>query len=488
MPLIKKLNKDDLIVLVELQPTDGGVLGGRSSYDIYTAYEVTARGIHYEGAAAKRAGFTNIRYISQYHGDINSPENQQLLSEADLIGVSTITRTAPQSIALLDKYKDKITVAGGFDASFRFEDYTSHADYVVRFEAEESFPELLLTLAGERGSVDDVNGIAFERDGNVVLTDERKLLTPSGLSMLHPDYDELTLRGVKTFPIEDSRGCPKNCNFCTVTKAYGRSFRNKSDEWILEELDRTNKYGRFRFYTGDNFIGNPQRAKSLLESMIESGRNNHPGIIQSTIQLADDPQLMDLLWQAGIRAVCLGIESIDDDILKGMNKGYSAQRVIDSVKKIREYGYWVHGMFIAGEDNDNPEKLRDLIKWAPENVDSAQLFVLIPLPGSEVAQQLKAEGRLLYPRGYEHYHLYEGDHVLFKPKNFKNPLQLQEMHYDFYTNFYSWKNGIKRVAKAGSWVHSRIALGLLAYTKLHGNKVLHSPQSRKHVRYLESLV
>ncbi len=485
---IKKLNRNDLIVLIELQPTDGGILGGNTSYDIYTSCKVTARGINYLGAAAKKSGFPNVRYIDQYHGDINSSENHQLLSEAALIGVSTITRTGPQSLTLLDKYKDKITVAGGFDASFRADDYARHADYVVIFEGDATFPELLHTLAGERGSAKEVNGIAFECEGTVVRTNSRTLLSPEELSVIHPDYDERTLREVKTFPIEDSRGCPKNCNFCTVTKAYGRSFRSKSNDWMIDELERANQYGKFRFFTGDNFIGNPKRASALLEAMIESGMNNHPGAIQSTVQLADYPELMELLWKAGIRAVFLGIESIDDEILQGMDKGYDGKRVMNSVKKIRERGFWVHGMFVAGEDHDNPKKLRELTLWAPENVDSAQLFILVPLPGSDITKQIKAEGRLLYPKGYEHYYLYEGNHALFNPMNFKNPLQLQKMHYEFYEHFYSWKDGIKRVIKANDLIHARIAAGLLAYTRLYGRKVLHSPQSKKHVKFLESLI
>ncbi len=483
MPPIKKLQRNDLIVLVELPPTQFGILGGETSFDIYSSYRLTARGINYLGAAAKDAGFTNVRYLDQYHGNINSLKNRQLLSEAALIGVSTITRTGPQSMALLDQYRDKITIAGGFDASFRPRDYAYHADYVVIFEGDATFPELLQTLAGERGRIDEVAGIYFRDNG----TNPRARLTPQQLSIIHPDYDEITLHGVGTYPVEDSRGCPKACNFCTVTQAYGRSFRNKDPQWIVEELRRANDYGKFRFFTGDNFIGNPLRARNVLEAMVESGMNNHSGIIQSTIQLADHPDLMDLMWKAGIRAVCLGIESIDDEVLKGMQKGYDGKRVTEAVRKIRERGFWIHGMFVAGTDNDNPTKLKELTLWAPDNVDSSQLFILIPLPGSEIGEQIKQEGRLLYSVGDEHYHLYEGDHALFKPINFKNALELQEMHYEFYDHFYSWKNGIKRILKANSMIHASIATGLLAYTKLHGRKVLHSPQSKKHVKFLESL-
>ncbi len=483
----KQLSRKDLIVLVEPQPTQFGELGGDPSYDIYTSYKLAARGIHYIGAAAKQAGFQNIAYLSQHHGNINSFENRKLLQEAALVGVSSITRTDHQAIKLLNQYKDKITVAGGFGPSFRSEEFARHADYVVIGEAEETFPELVETLSGERGTVEEVNGIAFEKNSEIIYTGPRTRLTPERLSIIHPDYDKTTLDGIKTVPIEDSRGCPKDCNFCTVTKAYGRSFRNKSDQWIGDELERTRSNGQYIFMTGDNFIGNKKRAKGLLEHMIENDLNSKPFVFQSTIQLADDEELMKLLWKAGARAVCLGIESIDDEILNGMNKGYSAERVIESVRKIREYGFWTHGMFIVGEDNDNPKKARELCEWAPRNVDSAQFFALIPLPGSNIETQFKSERRLVYPESDPHYNLYEGDHVLFRPKNFESPLELQKTLYEMYKNFYSWKNGIKRVAFSHPWGHRVIAVGLLAYTKFHGKNVLHSPQSKVHLNYLKSL-
>jgi radical SAM superfamily enzyme YgiQ (UPF0313 family) len=486
--MVKKLSKNDLIVLVEPQPTQFGELGGDPSYDIYTAYRLAARGIHYVGAAARQAGFLNVAYLSQHHGNINSFENRKKLSEATVIGVSSITRTDPQAMKLLDQYRDKITFAGGFGPSFRFVDYSKHADIVLTGEAEETIPELLLTLTGERGSLEDVDGIVFERGNQTVMTHKRKLLTPERLSVIHPDYDQTTLEGLRTFPLEDSRGCPKDCRFCTVTKAYGGSFRNKSEEWMGDEIIRSRaSSANYVFMTGDNFIADRKRAKKVLEHIIENGLNDKRFVFQSTIQLADDEELMKLLWKAGARAVCLGIESIDDEVLKAMNKGYSAQRVIESVKKIREYGFWVHGMFILGEDHDDAEKCKELSLWAPRNVDSAQFFALIPLPGSDVEAQFKAEKRLIYPKGNEHFYLYEGDHVLFKPKNFKNAFHLQKILYEMYENFYSLTNGIKRVFRLQPLGHYSIAAGLLAYTRYSGKEVLHSPQSREHARYLESL-
>ena len=76
MVFMRKINRNDLIVLVEPQPTDDGILGGSSSFDIYTSYSLTARSINYIGAVAKSAGFTNIKYIDQHHGNINSFKNK----------------------------------------------------------------------------------------------------------------------------------------------------------------------------------------------------------------------------------------------------------------------------------------------------------------------------------------------------------------------------------------------------------------------------
>ena len=480
----KLLSKNDLIVFVEPQPSQFGKLSGDLSFDIYTNANLPARGINTLGAVAKSAGFLNIAYIDKYHGNINNQRNRRLLSRAALIGVSSITRTDSQAMELLDQYKDKITIAGGFGPTFRYSDYVKHADVVVIGEAEDTFPELLLTFAGEKGSLDEVDGIAYDKNGEVVVTKPRKPLSPERLSLIHPDYDKITLNSVRTFSVEDSRGCPKNCKFCTVTKAYGRIFRNKTDKWIVDELARTQGHGTSVFFTGDNFIGNPERAKGILKSIIKSGLNKRYGVIEATIQLADYPEIMNLLWKAGVRSVCLGIESINDDILKELNKGYDAKKVKESVKKIRDYGFLVHGMFIIGADNDNPEKARQLGEWASRNVDSAQFFALIPLPGTDIEKQFRQEGRLIYPKGNEHFHLYDGDHVLFKPKNFKSAYHLQKTVYKIYENFYSWKNGIKRVLKSRQ---KKVALALLVYTRFKGKKVLHSPQSREHLRNLHKI-
>ncbi|MBU0958414.1 MAG: B12-binding domain-containing radical SAM protein, partial [Nanoarchaeota archaeon] len=375
---------------------------------------------------------------------------------------------------------------GGFGPTFRAEEYSRYADYVVIGEGETTTEELFLSLAGSGVAVDEIKGLGFRRNGEYVFTGERDNLKPSELELVHPDYDKATLSQLSTVPIESSRGCPKNCNFCSVTGFYGRSYRTKSREWVVEELGRMNSYGKGIFFTDDNFTGKKSRCVALLEQIIESGLNKREGVAQVTINAASNDSLLDLMWNAGIRTLCIGIESINDETLEAYSKRVSAEQNKEAIKIFKERGFWVHGMMMPGGDGDTPESLRETSEWANKDLDSVQYFSPIPLPGTRMRSQLEEEGRILRDGEDDLWHLYDGDNVLIRPKNF-TPLQLQKTIYKMYDSFYSWKKGLSKALKSRDFRAVKIALGLLAYTKLKGEKILYSPESKRHLEFLESV-
>jgi radical SAM superfamily enzyme YgiQ (UPF0313 family) len=357
---------------------------------------------------------------------------------------------------------------------------------VVVGEGEATTKELFLSLAGSGVAVDEIKGLGFRRNREYVFTGKRDNLKSSDLGLVHPDYDKATLSQLSTTPIESSRGCPKDCNFCSVTRFHSRSYRTKSREWVIKELQRMNFYGKHVFFTDDNFDGNKRQSIALLEQIIESGLNKKYGLAQVTINAASDNSLLDLMWDAGIRVLCIGIESINNETLETYSKRVSAEQNKEAIKTLKEKGFWIHGMMMPGGDGDTPESLEETSEWAKKYLDSVQFFSPIPLPGTRMRSQLKEEGRILRNDNYEMWHLYDGGNVLIRPKNF-TPFELQKTIYKMYDSFYSWRNGLSKVLKSRDFRTAKVALGLLAYTKLKGKKVLYSPESKKHLEFLKSV-
>jgi len=160
--------------------------------------------------------------------------------------------------------------------------------------------------------------------------------------------------------IQYSRGCPFNCDFCNITTLFGSRPRIKAPGQIVAELDaiyRTGWRGNI-FFVDDNFIGNKNALKrQLLPALIEwrRGRKGCVFFTEASINLADDPQLMTMMRDAGFDSVFIGIESPDEDSLEECRKTHNKNRdLLEDVKKIHRSGLQVMGGFIVGFDNDTP--------------------------------------------------------------------------------------------------------------------------------------
>jgi len=249
---------------------------------------------------------------------------------------------------------------------------------------------------------------------------------------------------------------------------------------VLEELERTKDVGETLFFVDDNFYGNPKRAKQLLEEMIRKGLTRKPrGLVQITIKGASDNDFLDLLKRAKMEVTCIGIESIDDDALDELGKPYSAEQNIEGVRRLREKGFWVHGMMMPGSDKDTPETLRKMSKWAKKNLTTVQYFPPVPLPGTEFNERMRKESRILT----EEPSLYDGHHAVVQPKNF-TALELQRTIYKMYKEFYNPLNMLKKVQK-GMLLETLL---LSAYVNLVGlRRVFRDAQSLEYAKHLESL-
>jgi len=221
-----------------------------------------------------------------------------------------------------------------------------------------------------------------------------------------PDFHLLNRKVYASMNIQVSRGCPHACDFCEVTSLLGHKVRMKSPAQVLRELDGLyeNKWRGHVFIVDDNFIGNKKEIKNnLLPAMKEwMQRHHHPFSFstETTIMLADDPELMSLMTETGFRSTFIGIETPDEKCLSECNKVQNKNRdLVQSVKKIQRSGMQVTGGFIVGFDSDTPGVFRQQIDFIQQSgIVSAMVGLLSAPRNTKLYNRLKAENRLTIDR------------------------------------------------------------------------------------------
>ncbi|MFH0823145.1 MAG: B12-binding domain-containing radical SAM protein [Pseudomonadota bacterium] len=217
-----------------------------------------------------------------------------------------------------------------------------------------------------------------------------------------PRYDLLDLDLYEGMAVQFSRGCPFRCEFCDITLMNGRSVRTKSPQQVLDELDILYKLGWRRgiFFVDDNFIGKPLKAKALLKRLIPwMDQRGHPFefCTQASVNLAADPDMLDLLVRAGFFRVFMGIETPDRETLRNAKKLQNASTDLDKAcRTVNRAGLQVVAGCIIGFDNEAQGADQRLIDFADRN-HIPELFVTLlhAGPGTEIWNRLEADGRLL---------------------------------------------------------------------------------------------
>lgn len=259
------------------------------------------------------------------------------------------------------------------------------ADHVVIGEAESLIDELARDL--EKGTAKPVYQAA-----------ERPEMETSPL----PDLSLIKMRRYSTMTVQYSRGCPFNCEFCDIIEIYGRRPRTKAVQQVLAELDQLRAAGwrEAVFIVDDNFIGNKARAKELLRALAEWRRRyktNFDFVTEASLNLADDPELLQLMKDAGFASVFLGIETPDVSGLVASNKLQNTRRnLLDSIAKIQSYGIQVMGGFILGFDTDREDIFDRMVSFIQQSgIPIAMVGLLQAMPGTQLFRRLRTEGRIL---------------------------------------------------------------------------------------------
>ncbi|MCL5970926.1 MAG: B12-binding domain-containing radical SAM protein [Patescibacteria group bacterium] len=390
-------------------------------------------------------------------GQFTDLELAKILS-SDLVGFTSMTRNRESTIEAATWIKrqanltgkDITVVAGGIDPSFTYEEWLKRGviDYIVIGEGEKTAKELVQSLKNGTDP-QNIKGIAYLRDGNIIKTEKRELLTQQELSyeIPLPIYPENIRKNSRIHIVSGSRGCRGACDFCSVRVMWGGVHRRIDPKRVIEEIKLGD--GKITFFSDDSFLPpNPkdrEGAKQLMREIINVGLNDRIYSMQLDTPSAQDKEAVNLAVKMGAFFIFLAIESMDQETLRGMRKAATVQQNFEAIKTWRKHGCYVHALNICGihgkttEESDSPEKLEEQKRWLIKDsgVNSAQLFIETPLPGSDLAKRIDpSEEAIKDTTLYDLQHSITKDH----PPGFTSNYDLQKEVDDFYKDFYSLKH------------------------------------------------
>lgn len=423
------------IVLIE--PRSAGI-------HVFSRFKLPRLGLPLLGALIRRElGITPKIYFQEI-----SRLNWNEITQADLVGISTITTTAPEAYRILNRVKssgDIPVVMGGPHVSFLPEEALAKgADFVIRGEGEIAFLELIRSLSEDGGKLSDILGLSYKEGDKIVHNPDRPRLKDLS-SLPWPDLSLIEgFEKSKIVPVVTSRGCPFNCKFCSVTGMFGHQYRFRDTEDVIAELEmhyRRNPKGIFFFYD-DNFTANPSHTKELLTRMKEKGITPR-WTAQARVDVVKDRELMQLMQDTGCLFLYLGLESINPATLEAYRKSQTVEDIVEAVKIIHKHKIKVHGMFVLGSDEDDLKTIRQTVRFAKKTgIDTVQFMILTPIPGSEFYGEMLREGRIFETD----WNKYSGHHVVFNPRkisafSLQKEASLKAMR-KFYSPWQAWKLGM----------------------------------------------
>jgi radical SAM superfamily enzyme YgiQ (UPF0313 family) len=343
--------------------------------------------------------------------------------EADLVGISLMTSTALRGYDIADAFRRRgITVVlGGMHVFFMQDEALAHADSIVIGEGEFAWNDLL----------DDFLAGRLKKSYRASKLHDLKGLPRPRLDLLKP--------GAYSFAnvVETSRGCPNRCNYCAVTEFWGTKFRFRPIEEVIDEI-KAQPPGNLLFID-DNLFGHSERAKEFFRALIPLRRR---WVGQGDLRLARDPELLELAARSGCKWLFMGFETTSVENLKSLGKAKlnRAPEYEQSISTIHNAGIKILGSFMFGLDNDGPDVFARTLEFCIGNhLECANFYILTPLPGTKLFDDMKAQDRI------EHYNWsrYDANHVVIRPAHMSEK-ELTEGYIRTYRAFYSMRSIAKR--------------------------------------------
>jgi radical SAM superfamily enzyme YgiQ (UPF0313 family) len=264
-----------------------------------------------------------------------------------------------------------------------------------------------------------------------------KLIDLRNLPMPRKELFPNNGRGAPFDVIQAGRGCPLGCEFCTVTQMYGKQYRTRPVEHVVEEIKRFNS--KLLFFVDDNIFLARSYAYELCEALIPL-KIRWAG--QGSLELiCRDDELLKLAARSGCISLFVGIESVDQETLNAAHKRFNkVRKYAENLRKINEAGIMLVGSFIFGFGQDTAESFDRVLEFARRNgLCMVNCGILTPFPGSETYHKARREDKITDFRWGQ----YTGTHMVWRhPTMSKAEV---EARYDrFRRQFYSWTSIARR--------------------------------------------
>lgn len=439
------------------------VIPAYPAFNVYSriARTTTALGPVSVASAVHEMEGWDVEVIDENNYQRSAPRNElglpdhetlQKLRPADVVGfygglTSTILRV--YDLARFYRERGVPTLAGGqhFVEENIAEALHSGIDVVVMGEAEETIKELLYAFEG-RLPREDIKGIAYLNNDQVIQTQERELLTDFDHLPL-PDFSLVRYAKIRLFPVGRVRGCGMDCEFCTVK---GKP-RYATPERLLAQITSLfETFGAKHFFIVDDLFGQDRletlRFCRLLHDYQIGIKKRFELTVQIRLDKAKDMEMLRAMRDAGVDVVAIGFESPIPEELKAMEKHLKPEDMISLSRVFYQAGFLIHGMFIFGYPFEKDvliripaqERVRHFRRFIKKaKIDTVQVLLPVPIPGTKLTQRLKQENRL-FPKESLGWEYYDGNFPLFVPDEPLTPEEMQQSIQVIMRKFYGFRH------------------------------------------------
>jgi len=410
-----------------------------------------------------------------------------------------LTSTIPRLLEISEIYKEtgSMVIAGGNHVDIKSEEILpmSSMDVIVNGEGEITIKELMTNLEQNKG-ISEVAGITYCENDRVYRTEKRPPI--GNLDDIEPpDFSLLknTNKPLKYIPINMTRGCNYNCEFCIVRHHLGHS-RCFSNKVVLDQYIKYSNMGIHEFFfTDDNFIQYPQKTMELCENIAEIRQkmSKSPDITaQVRVDAGRKREILKAMRAAGVKTLCIGYESPLDEDLMNMKKNLTVDQQIRYTKILKQEGFYIHGMFIFGYPTflnsskkvniplrERAKKFLNFVKM--NKIDTIQILLPVPIPGTRLEKKLKKEGRL-FPTEIVNWDKYDGNWLCFCPDSGLSPQEFQYWGNWIMKKFYNLNNMIFmlfRIPKSISLSPIKLSINIFRDLWNHKITILFSSVSLK---------